>query len=65
MACTLISVYDAGQTVMVIVNTGDKAAKPNWDSYAERTHGFTKIKDVITAGSFHLPDWNYNRKNRW
>ena len=41
--------YDAKQTIMVITNTGDKAAKPNWDSYSERTTGFTKIKDVITG----------------
>jgi len=41
--------YNALQTVMIITNTGDKAAKPNWESYNERTKGFTKIKDVMAG----------------
>jgi glycosidase len=41
--------YDAKQTVMIVMNTGDKAAKPKWESYGERTNDFTKIKDVITG----------------
>jgi glycosidase len=41
--------YDAKQTIMVVANTGDKPAKPRWDTYTERTTGFTKIKDVITG----------------
>jgi glycosidase len=41
--------YDAKQTVMIVMNTSDKAAKLKWESYGERTNGFTKIKDVITG----------------
>ena len=41
--------YDVKQTVMVIANTSDKMAKPNWDSFTERTNGFTKAKDIITG----------------
>jgi glycosidase len=41
--------YDTKQTVMVVANTADKAAKPNWDAYTERTTGFTRIKNVITG----------------
>lgn len=43
--------YDSKQTVMVIVNSGDKPVKPSWDSYTERTSGFTKIRDVITGNT--------------
>jgi neopullulanase len=41
--------YDNKQTIMVIANTGNNAVKPRWDTYTERTTGFTKIKDVITG----------------
>jgi glycosidase len=40
--------YDNKQTIMVIANTGNNAMKPRWDTYTERTTGFTKIRDVIT-----------------
>jgi glycosidase len=43
--------YDAKQTIIVVANTGDKTAKPNWDTYTERTQGFSKIRDVITGKS--------------
>jgi glycosidase len=41
--------YDAKQTIMIVTNTSDKAVKPAWETYAERTRGFTKIKDVVTG----------------
>ncbi|MBN8877395.1 MAG: cyclomaltodextrinase C-terminal domain-containing protein [Sphingobacteriales bacterium] len=41
--------YDAKQTVMVIANTGDKPAKPDWSVYQERTGGFSRIKNVVTG----------------
>ncbi|HEY6505280.1 MAG TPA: alpha-amylase family glycosyl hydrolase [Chitinophagaceae bacterium] len=41
--------YDTKQTVMVVVNTSNKAAKPNWESYAERTKGFTTTRDVVSG----------------
>jgi neopullulanase len=41
--------YDDKQTIMVIANTGDKPVKPDWTIYAERTNGFTRIKDVVSG----------------
>jgi glycosidase len=41
--------YDDKQTIMVISNTGDAAAKPRWNTYIERTNGFTRIKNIITG----------------
>jgi glycosidase len=40
--------YDAKQTIMVVTNAGDKKIKPDWSSYAERTKGFTKARNVIS-----------------
>jgi glycosidase len=48
--------YDAKQTIMIIANTGDKPVRPKWDSYIERTNGFTKIKDVITGKTISFED---------
>lgn len=51
--------YDAGQTVMCILNTGDTEKKLNLTDYAERTHGFNRGRDVVTGtilpGSFSVP----------
>ena len=44
--------YDANQTVMCIMNTGDTSAKIDFTRYAERTTGFTKVMDVVT-GSYY------------
>jgi glycosidase len=41
--------YDARQTVMVVTNTGRTAFKPDWKSYAERTAGFTRVRNVVTG----------------
>jgi glycosidase len=41
--------FDAKQTIMVIVNSNDKPAAPNWQSYVERTNGFHRARDVITG----------------
>ena len=41
--------YDARQTVMVITNTSDKNAKPDWPMFNERTKGFTQVRNVITG----------------
>jgi len=41
--------YDAKQTVMVVTNTGDKDAKPDWSVYAERTKGFTQVRNVVSG----------------
>ena len=41
--------YDTKQTVMVITNTSDKNAKPDWSMFTERTKGFTQVRNVITG----------------
>ena len=41
--------YDNNQTVMVVSNTGDKDAKPDWSFYNERTKGFTQVRNVVTG----------------
>lgn len=51
--------YDAGQTIMCIMNTSDTEKKIEMSDYAERTGGFGKGKDVVTGsvltGSFTIP----------
>lgn len=51
--------YDAGQTIMCIMNTSDTEKKIEMSDYAERTSGFGKGRDVVTgsvlAGSFTIP----------
>lgn len=46
--------YDTKQTVMVISNTGDKTAKPDWSVYAERVKGFTQIRNVVSGKTTSL-----------
>lgn len=41
--------YDNKQTVMVVTNTGDKDAKPDWAVFTERTRGFTQVRNVISG----------------
>lgn len=41
--------YDATQTVMVISHTGTQPFKPDWNYLAERTAGFTKLRNVVTG----------------
>jgi glycosidase len=41
--------YDDKQTVMVISNTSDKSVTPDWKVYAERTKGFSKLKEVVSG----------------
>jgi glycosidase len=41
--------YDTKQTVMVITNTGDKTVKPDWSAYAERTRGFSQVRNAVTG----------------
>lgn len=41
--------YDNKQTVMVISNTGDKSAKPDWSVYSERVKGFTQMRNVVSG----------------
>jgi glycosidase len=41
--------YSADQSVMVVTNGGDKAAKPDWNVYTERINGYTKLKEVVSG----------------
>ncbi|HEX7845348.1 MAG TPA: alpha-amylase family glycosyl hydrolase [Chitinophagaceae bacterium] len=54
--------YDNAQTVMVIANTGDKTIKPDWNSFAERTNGFTRVKDVISGNTRSLSGFEIKPK---
>ncbi len=48
--------YDSKQTVMVIANTGDKDARPDWNQYAERTAGFSQARNVVSGKIKNLAD---------
>lgn len=51
--------YDAGQTIMCIMNTSDKERSVNFSDFEERTKGFTRGKDVVDgsvkADHFTIP----------
>ena len=44
--------YDAHQTVMCVMNTGDHPAVVDFSHYAERTAGFTSAVDVLSGKSY-------------
>lgn len=48
--------YDSRQTVMVVANTGQKAVKPDWTVYTERTKGFSKARHVVSGATIALGD---------
>jgi glycosidase len=48
--------YDNRQTVMVIVNTGSKPVKPDWNKFRERAAGYSQGKDVISGRILALKD---------
>ena len=45
--------YDNNQTVMCVMNTGDKEKQIDFKNYDERTNGFSKAVDVISGTSFN------------
>ena len=45
--------YDNNQTVMCVMNTGDKEKQIEFKNYEERTNGFSKAVDVINGTSFN------------
>lgn len=57
--------YDTKQTIMVLMNTGDKVAKLKMASYSERTKGFSKMKDVITGKIYPLDGFEINSKESY
>lgn len=54
--------YDNKQTVMVVANTGDKDAKPDWSWFSERTNGFTQVRNVVTGKIKSLNDLQIDSK---
>ena len=40
--------YDANQTIMCVMNTSEKDKTVDFNTYTERTNGFTKATDVLT-----------------
>jgi len=49
--------YNADQTVMIVMNTAKESKKVSPAKYAERTNGFTKMKDVISGKTVGLQDF--------
>jgi glycosidase len=54
--------YDAKQTVMVVTHGGDKPVKPDWNVFAERTKGFTRVKYVISGAVRNLEGLEFQPK---
>jgi neopullulanase len=54
--------YDNKQTVMVISNTGSNSFRPDWNYLAERTAGFTKLRNVITGAVIPMSDFEIRAK---
>lgn len=54
--------YDAKQTVMVISNTGSQPVRPDWNYLAERTAGFTKLRNAITGTITSFNDFEIKPK---
>ena len=54
--------YDSKQTVMVISHTGSQPFRPDWNYLAERTKGFSKLRNVITGAVIPLADFEIKPK---
>jgi len=54
--------YNNEQTVMVVMNTAKEAKKVSPARYAERTSGFTHMKDVISGKTIGLQDFTIDAK---
>lgn len=46
--------YSDAQTVMVVCNTGEKTAQPDWNHYRERIGSFTGGRDIVTGETVSL-----------
>ena len=58
--------YDNKQTVMVVMNTGDKEKSIDTNRFTERTKGFTKAKNIVSGQSSDLSQsWNIPAKTIW
>jgi hypothetical protein len=52
--------YDAAQTVMVAMNTAKEKKYISIKRFAERTIGFSKMKNVLTGEIANLQDFSLN-----
>lgn len=57
--------YDAKQTVMVISHTGSQPFRPDWNYLAERTAGFSKVRNVITGAITSFADLEFKPKESY
>ena len=58
--------YDDKQTIMVVMNTSDNEKQVDPKRFIERTNGFTKAKNIITADSNDLnTEWKIPGKSIW
>lgn len=55
--------YDADQTIMVVMNTAKEAKEINLKRFAERTNGFTTMKNILTGEISDLKDFKLNSFN--
>jgi neopullulanase len=46
--------YDEKQTIMCVMNTGEKEMEIDFGKYGERTTGFIKAQDILESRSFDL-----------
>ncbi len=54
--------YDNNQTVMVVMNTAKERKNITIKRFEERTIGFSKMKDVLTAEITNLKDFSLGAK---
>jgi len=54
--------YDDRQTVMVVMNTAKEQKKVSLERYAERTKGFSKMKEVLTGKVTGIEDLSLDTK---
>ncbi|NOT51445.1 MAG: alpha-amylase [Chitinophagaceae bacterium] len=54
--------YDNSQTVMVISNTSDKDAKPDWSVFSERIKGYSQVRNVVSGKIKPLADLEIGSK---
>ncbi|MBI5372326.1 MAG: glycoside hydrolase family 13 protein [Sphingobacteriales bacterium] len=54
--------YDNKQTVMVMSNTGRNTIKPDWNYLAERTRGFSKMRNVVSGDIIPLEGFEMKPK---
>lgn len=46
--------YDASQTIMCVMNTGEALAKIDYGNYSERTAGFSTAVDVVSGKAYPM-----------